>query len=173
MFTAGPVGGSGDTTGTSGPLTAAGCAGTGGTGPSELARWTDGACPPVRTAPPDRAGGAAEPDAGGTLGGVTPSGAVAPAGADADVAAAGLLGAVTRAGEAGPPAAPGPPPGSPGTRGGISRSGTAGARWTVGCPGGPADGRAPAGCSRPDTGRPDDERDVSPSSALDRPSSTA
>ncbi|MEU6555517.1 hypothetical protein ABZ915_35510 [Streptomyces sp. NPDC046915] len=150
-FTAGADGGSGDTTGTSGPATVAGRPDAGGTEPPAFARWTEGACPPVRTAPP--------------------------AGADADVVVGppgttGPLGAAARAGEADPPAVPAVPTAS-GPRGGSSRSGTAGARCTTGCPGGPANGRAPAGFSRPDTGRAADERNVSPSIALDRPSSTA
>ncbi|MGW7255839.1 hypothetical protein [Streptomyces sp. NPDC054834] len=240
-FTAGAEGGSGDTTGTSGPETVAARADAGGTEPPAPARWTEGACPPVRTAPADGVDANAEGDAVGPLGGVSvpggvdvkaaleavgllggvsvpggvdvkagleavgplggvspaggaeentevdaaaPPGAVAPVGVDADMAvgppgATGPLGTTARAGEADPPAAAavptvrGPSPTPPGTRGGSSRSGTAGARCTTGCPGGPANGRTPTGFSRPDTGRAADERNVSPSIALDRPSSTA
>ncbi|MFE0387127.1 hypothetical protein ACFW1F_24035 [Streptomyces bungoensis] len=64
-------------------------------------------------------------------------------------------------------------PVAPGTRGGTSRSGTAGVRCTVGPPGGPANGRAAAPRSRPGTGRAESGRNgVPPSVALDRPSST-
>ncbi|MFF4400596.1 hypothetical protein [Streptomyces sp. NPDC001480] len=188
--TAGADGGSGDTTGASGPATVPARADAGG---------TEGVCPPVRMAPPDGANANAELDAAVPLGGVSPldgveegaeldvavpPGAAAPVGVGADVAvglpgATGPLGATARAGEAGPaaavavPAVPRPSPTPPGTRGGSSRSGTAGVRCTTGCPGGPANGRAAAGFSRPDTGRAADERNVSPSIALDRPSSTA
>ncbi|MEU2053841.1 hypothetical protein [Streptomyces bungoensis] len=64
-------------------------------------------------------------------------------------------------------------PAAPGTRGGISRSGTAGVRCTLGPPGGPANGKAPAARSSPGTGRAESGRKgVPPSVALDRPSST-
>ncbi|MET9383051.1 hypothetical protein ABZY09_18765 [Streptomyces sp. NPDC002928] len=65
-----------------------------------------------------------------------------------------------------------PAPDVPKSPAGTFRRGTTGVRCTAGAGPGPANGRLPAGRSRPGAGRPEAWRAASPSRALDWPSRT-
>ncbi|MFJ1971530.1 hypothetical protein ACIO93_22950 [Streptomyces sp. NPDC087903] len=141
------------------------------TGPTALARCTEGARP---LGPLTRAGEGDAADGVLVLGRAGALRAPAPAPAPTPDALRPTSGAAVGVGDPlgvrGAVSGDGARPGAGGPLRGSARRGTAGVRCTAGS--GPANGRAPAGRSRPGAGRPEAVRAASPSTALDRPSST-